>query len=239
MSHGTTALGGPTTLITAVHVILYVVLYVHDQERSRAFYQAALGLAPRLHVLVLRLGCRLRSGSVGCVIVRDERRSADPVTDVALRTSTPAERAALLALMHAELAERRDRTLALLGMTWPQFEALFASRGEVRTIEVAGVVAGYVWIERRGRDLHLHAIVVVARCRGRGVGSAALSALEVEFAARADAVEVGVEEGNARARAWYLRQGYRVTRTLPDLRFEVLRKSLADRASGGSDGVSR
>ena len=33
-------------MISAVHVILYV----RDQERSRAFYQAALGQAPRLHV---------------------------------------------------------------------------------------------------------------------------------------------------------------------------------------------
>ena len=152
---------------------------------------------------------------------------------VAFRTATPAERADLLALMHAELAERLERTLALLGMTWPQFEALVAARGEVRAIEVGGAVAGYVWIEQRGRDLHLHAIIVLAPRRGRGVGSAALRALESEFAGHVDAVELGVEEGNARARAWYLRQGYRVSGFAPELGFEVMRKALVDRAGSG------
>ena len=157
----------------------------------------------------------------------------DAVRGVGFRAATVAERANLLALMHAELAERLGRTLALLEMTWPQFEALVAARGEVRAIEVGGAVAGYVWIEQRGRDLHLHAIIVLAPRRGRGVGSAALRALEAEFVGHVDAVELGVEEGNARARAWYLRQGYRVSRLLPELGFGVMRKALVDRAGSG------
>ncbi len=138
--------------------------------------------------------------------------------------------------MRAELAERLGRTLRLLGMTWSQFEALVSARGEVRTIEAAGSAAGYVWIEQRGRDLHLHAIIMLAARRGRGVGSAALHALESEFAGTAEAIELGVEASNARARAWYLRQGYRVTAMLPQLDFEVMRKVLVDRVGGGCRG---
>lgn len=160
----------------------------------------------------------------------------DELSVVAFRTATPAERADLLALMHAELPERLEGTLALLGMSWPQFEALVAARGEVRTIAVGGALAGYVWIEQRGRDLHLHAILVLAPCRGRGVGSAALRALEAEFVGRVDAVELGVDEGNARARAWYLRQGYRMSGLLPELGFEVMRKALVGRAGPGCHG---
>ena len=150
----------------------------------------------------------------------------DSMSVVTFRTVTPAERPDLLALMRAELAERLERTLVLMGITWPQFEALVAARGEVRTIEVGGTVAGYVWIERRGRDLHLHAIIVLASRRGRGVGSAALRALESEFAGHLDTIEVGVEASNARVRTWYHRQGYRVTGMLPELGFEVMRKAL-------------
>ena len=40
------AAGSPSTPIPAAHFILYV----HDQERARAFYEATLGFAPRLHV---------------------------------------------------------------------------------------------------------------------------------------------------------------------------------------------
>jgi len=145
----------------------------------------------------------------------------------------------MLALMRAELAERLQRTLALLGMTWPQFVALVAARGEVRAIEVADTLAGFVWIEQRGRDLHLHAIIVLDSCRGRGVGSAALRALASEFAGHVDALELGVEASNARARAWYLRQGFEVTERLPALGFEVMRKPLVDRGGGGSSEEPR
>lgn len=168
--------------------------------------------------------------------MRGEPGFGDAVRGVGFRAATVAERADLLALIRAELADRLERTLALLGMTWPQFEALVAARGEVRAIEVAGTVAGFVWIEQRARDLHLHAIIVLASCRGRGVGSAALRALASEFAGHADAIEVGVEASNARARAWYLRHGYEVTERLPELGFEVMRKPLVDRDGGGSSG---
>jgi len=157
---------------------------------------------------------------------------------VAFRTATPAQGAELLALMRTEMAERLARTLALLGLTWPQFEGLVAARGEVRAAEVAGTVAGYAWIEQRGRDLHLHAIIVLASRRGRGVGSAVLRALEAEFAGRVDAIELGVEASNARVRAWYLRQGYRVTGTLPELGFEIMRKAVVDHVGGGQSGAS-
>ena len=169
----------------------------------------------------------------------DAPTAGHDVTGVAFRTATPAERAELLALMRTEMAVRLAPTLASLGMTWPQFAALVAARGEVRAVEVAGTIAGYVWIEQRGRDLHLHAIIVLASRRGRGVGSAVLRALEAEFAGHVEAIELGVEDSNARARAWYLRQGYRVTGTLPELGFEIMRKAMVDRGGGGSSGAPR
>ena len=107
--------------------------------------------------------------------MRGEPGFGDAVDGVGFRAATVAGRADLLALMRAELAERLERTLALLGMTWPQFEAL----------------------------------------------------------------ELGVEASNARARAWYLRHGFEVTERLPELGFEVMRKPLMDRDGGGSSGEPR
>jgi len=138
--------------------------------------------------------------------------------------ATPAERAALLELMRGELASRLDRIMALMGLTWPAFEKLYESRGEVRTIRADGIVAGYDWIEHRGRELHLHAIILLPEHRGRGIGGTVLRALEREFAGRVDVIELGVEQDNTGARSFYLREGFAAERVLPDLGFEVMRK---------------
>jgi ribosomal protein S18 acetylase RimI-like enzyme len=140
--------------------------------------------------------------------------------------ATPSERAALLALMRSELATRLDRIMAVMGLTWTQFEGLYQSRGEVRTIRVADVVAGYYWIEQRCRELHLHAIIVLPEHRGRGIGGSALRGLEAEFAGRVDLIELGVEQGNTGARSLYTRAGFVVEEVLPDLGFEVMRKRI-------------
>jgi GNAT superfamily N-acetyltransferase len=99
--------------------------------------------------------------------------------------STPAtadERDNLLGLMREHMADRLERTLQLMGLTLDQFTELYRTRGEVRTIRHRGTVAGYYWIEKRGRDLHLHAIFVLPEHRGLGIGSAAMQDLERELA---------------------------------------------------------
>jgi ribosomal protein S18 acetylase RimI-like enzyme len=83
--------------------------------------------------------------------------------------------------------------------------------GELRQVEVDGDVAGYLWLELRGRELHVHALLLEPAFRGRGVGGEALRAAIDEHRDRADAVELGVEPGNARARALYDRLGFAVT----------------------------
>jgi len=140
--------------------------------------------------------------------------------------ATQSERAALLTLMRNELAGRFDQITRLMGLTWPQFEALYESRGDVRTLKCSGARVGYCWIEQRGRELHLHALFVLPEHRGRGVGSAALRGLEEEFLGSVDVIEVGVEQDNSRAKSLYERCGFQVTRVLPELGFEIMRKRL-------------
>ncbi|HVP57411.1 MAG TPA: GNAT family N-acetyltransferase [bacterium] len=153
--------------------------------------------------------------------------------------ATPAERARLLALMRKELASRVDRILTLMGLTWPQFEALYASRGEARTIRRDGVVVGYCWIEQRARELHLHAIFVLPEERGRGIGSRALRGLESEFRGKVDVIELGVEQTNTAAKALYERQGFKVEQVLSELGFDIMRKHLSESQRDGREGSGR
>jgi ribosomal protein S18 acetylase RimI-like enzyme len=163
-------------------------------------------------------------------VLRDpgDREAASTDFSIDCSPAMGTERRELLDLMRAELASRLDQIMTLMGLTWPEFERLYESRGEVRTIRVEGAVAGYYWIERRGRELHLHAIIVLPKHRGRGIGGAALRGLEREFAGWVDVIERGVEQGNTGARSLYVREGFVVEEVRPDLGFEIMRKHVVD-----------
>jgi len=144
--------------------------------------------------------------------------------EVTLSPATPAERDALLVLMKDNLAGRIERIMIFLKLTWPEFEQLYSSRGEVRTITTQGEAAGQCWIEHRGRELHVHAIFVDADKRGQGIGTQVLRVLEAEFRGEVDLIELGVEQGNVGARSLYLREGFVVEDVLAELGFEIMRK---------------
>ena len=152
--------------------------------------------------------------------------------EVECRLATEAERNDLLGLMRDDLADRIDRIMAFLGITWAQFEQLYKSRGEVRVILREREVVGHCWIELRGRELHLHAIFVLPHLRGRGTGTATLRRLEAEFRDKADVIELGVEADNTEAKSLYLRDGFVVTKTLPNIGFEIMRKRLGNQPDG-------
>jgi ribosomal protein S18 acetylase RimI-like enzyme len=147
-------------------------------------------------------------------------------SDIESTPATPDERSNLLALMREHMADRLERTLQLMGLTLEQFAELYRTRGEVRTIRHRGAVAGYCWIEKRDRDLHLHAIFVLPEHRGLGIGSAVMQDLEREFGAQVDRIELGVHEANEGAKSLYLRQGFEVEKTLPELGFVIMGKWL-------------
>ena len=148
------------------------------------------------------------------------------MTDIESTPATPDERGSLLGLMREHMADRLERTLQLMGLTPDQFAELYRTRGEVRTIKHRGAVAGYYWIEKRDRELHLHAIFVLPEHRGLGIGSAVMQDLEREFEAQVDHIELGVHEGNEGAKSLYLRQGFVVEKTLPEFGFVIMRKWL-------------
>jgi ribosomal protein S18 acetylase RimI-like enzyme len=150
----------------------------------------------------------------------------DGASGMEIRPATEKERAELLAFMRDDLADDADVIMQFLGITWPEFEQLYRSRGEVRTITANGESAGYCWIEHRGRELHLHAIFVLPSHRGRGIGSATFQALEKEYGAKADMFELGVRESNKGAIALYRRVGFAVSSKLAEVGFLVMRKQI-------------
>jgi ribosomal protein S18 acetylase RimI-like enzyme len=153
--------------------------------------------------------------------------------EAAIRSSpaTDEERADLLALMREHLSDRLEQTMELMELSWSEFQELYRSRGQVRTIRHGRDVAGFYWLEDRGRELHLHAIFVLPEFRGRGVGSATMRQIEEEFSADADFIELGVRDDNAGARSLYKRQGFVVAETLPDVGFTIMRKHIGNEPS--------
>ena len=142
------------------------------------------------------------------------------------RPATREEKAEVLAFMRDDLTDDMDAIMRVLGITWSEFERLYASRGEVRAITADGEPVGYYWIEHRGRELHLHAIFVLPSYRGQGIGTAALRALEREFRGEADVFELGVREANEGARSLYEREGFATASTLAEIGFVVMRKQM-------------
>jgi ribosomal protein S18 acetylase RimI-like enzyme len=142
------------------------------------------------------------------------------------RAATQDERDEFLRLIRGHLGADFDSLQGRAGLSWPEFEALYRTRGEVRAIKSEGAVVGYDWIERRERELHLHALFVFPPHRGQGIGSAAIQALEEEFRQEADFIELGVEESNEQARSLYERLGFVVEGRMLDLGFLILRKRL-------------
>jgi len=71
-----------------------------------------------------------------------------------------------------------EPVLAAMGMSPDEFERRMAETGVVRTVEVDGGKAGFVWTELRGRTLHVHALLLDEAFRGPGIGSTVLRLLD-------------------------------------------------------------
>ena len=120
-----------------------------------------------------------------------------------------------------------DEVLAALGLTREEYERLPPETGELRQVETDGGTAGYVWLEVRGRELHLHALLLRPEQRGRGLGGRVLQSLIDDYGDAVDVVELGVEPGNVAARTVYERAGFEYAGER--LGFLIMRRSLRPR----------
>lgn len=137
--------------------------------------------------------------------------------------------AEFLHLMRNHAADYLEHTLQLMQMTWQQFDHLFRTVGQVYGIYEDEKLAGFYWIEERGRILHLHGLVLKGECQGKGIGTQVCEMLEVTYRSRMDAIELGVHQSNERAKALYEKLGYETVRTLDDLGFYLMQRHLSTR----------
>jgi len=135
--------------------------------------------------------------------------------------------AAFLRRFEESFAGGMEPVLEATGMTRAELEEAMRTTGEIRAVAVDGEDAGSVWLELRGRTLHLHALLLDSAFRGRGVGRTVLEQLGDEFRDRADELELGVEQGNTAAERLYEETGFvEVESPHAGLGFRVLRRSL-------------
>jgi ribosomal protein S18 acetylase RimI-like enzyme len=132
-------------------------------------------------------------------------------------------------LMRQDAADYLDRTMELMQMTWPQFDQLVKTVGQVFGIYHDDLLVGFYWVEERDRIVHLHGLVIRSAYQGQGMGTEVLNMLANKYADTMDAIELGVHESNTRAQALYARLGYQTTKHLTDLAFLILQRPLSQK----------
>ena len=134
-----------------------------------------------------------------------------------------------LHLIRLDAADYLDRTMELMQMTWAQFAQLVKTVGHVFAIYYDSQLVGFYWVEERDRIVHLHGLVIGRDHQSQGIGTQVLTMLAHQYAGTMDAIELGVHESNARARALYERLGYQTIKHLADLGFYILQCPLSEK----------
>jgi len=146
---------------------------------------------------------------------------------ITYRAPTSDERALFLVWMREHMAGTVEAVMEFLDLTWDGFAELFETVGEVRAVCDGDDLAGFVWIEARDRELHVHGIILRPEFRRRGIGAGIFEDLEAEFAGKVDAIELGVRTSNEDAVRFYERRGFRLERSIDEIGFCVYRKAIA------------
>jgi ribosomal protein S18 acetylase RimI-like enzyme len=133
-----------------------------------------------------------------------------------------------LQLGRDQAANYFERTMELMQMTWQQCDHMFRTVGQVYGICENDQVAGFYWIEERGKVLHLHGLVLKEQFQGKGIGTQVLKMLETKYRGSMDAIELGVHKSNEKASALYERLGYETVKRLEDFGFYIMQKRLSE-----------
>jgi putative acetyltransferase len=144
-------------------------------------------------------------------VARGHSRASITRMSQPLRPATDADVAAIASLWHDAWHDGHDAHVpaGLVADRPPQY---FAGRvpdliARTTVADDASGIGGFVTVT----DDELDLLFVVARARGSGVAGGLLTEGERQIAARFDTAWLEVVSGNARARAFYARQGWRDT----------------------------
>jgi ribosomal protein S18 acetylase RimI-like enzyme len=141
-------------------------------------------------------------------------------------TATPEQYDQFLQMMWEDSQEYLPNAMRVMQMTWDEYAQIFRTRGEVRAIYQDADLAGFYWVEERGDTLHLHGLILKAKFQGQGIGTSVLTMLAESYASKMNIIELGVYQANSGAIKLYEKMGYKITRSLDDLHFYIMQKSL-------------
>ena len=149
--------------------------------------------------------------------------SRTDTSSIALRSATEGDREHLLAVYAAYRAEELDQVAWAPAAREAFVEMQFTAQdheyrrhnpdGLFDVIEVDGVPAGRLYVDRRPGDLRIVDIALLPAYRGLGVGGRLIAELQAQAAAEGRIVSIHVEATN-RAAALYERLGFELAEDL-------------------------
>jgi ribosomal protein S18 acetylase RimI-like enzyme len=145
-------------------------------------------------------------------------------------TATPEQYDQFLQMMWEDSQEYLPNAMRVMQMTWDEYAQIFRTRGEVRAIYQDADLAGFYWVEERGDTLHLHGLILKAKFQGQGIGTSVLTMLAESYASKMNIIELGVYQANSGAIKLYEKMGYKITRSLDNLHFYIMQKSLTSQS---------
>ena len=129
-----------------------------------------------------------------------------------------------LNLMLEHMEEYLETLMKLMGLSINEFEHLLRTIGQVYCVKYHGEVAGFYWLEERGREIHLHGIILKEVYQGKGIGTRLFEQLEKKYQKEKQLIELGVHRSNEGAIRFYEKLGYIIEVTKEDLGFHIMRK---------------
>jgi ribosomal protein S18 acetylase RimI-like enzyme len=73
-------------------------------------------------------------------------------------------------------------------------------------------------------------LILKAKFQGQGIGTSVLTMLAESYASKMNIIELGVYQANSGAIKLYEKMGYKITRSLDNLHFYIMQKSLTSQS---------
>lgn len=131
-----------------------------------------------------------------------------------------------LNLMKKDSSSYMEDTLETMKSSWEKLFSMVKTIGTVYQIRKDDQSTGYLWIEERGRVVHVHGLVMHDAFKSKGIATEALTYLEHMYRDSKDALELGVHESNAPAKSLYEKLGYKTVKRLDDIGFLIMQLDL-------------
>ncbi len=132
----------------------------------------------------------------------------------------------LMYLMRKDSSSYMNDTLNKIESSWEKLYAMVQSVGTVYRVIKDEQITGYLWIEERGRVVHIHGLVMKDAYKSKGIATEALTYLEHTYRETKDALELGVHESNIPAKSLYEKLGYETVRRIDQIGFLIMQLNL-------------